>query len=276
MKLALLDGFHLSDEDAAIDVPASAQRLLALIAIHDRPVARATIAGVLWPDASEAHALSSLRSVLNRLGDTARSVLVVNGTDLVLAPALGLDLREGKDVAHRLLRSDRLLSEQDGVEGSTSLLTRELLPGWYDEWLIEAARQWQDLRLRALEALTHRLVHARRFSNAAEAAAAAVAADPLRETSTAALMLVQLAEGNRAAAMRTLSTYRTLLMHELQAEPSPRLEAMLYAPPVGLDRPASVVFTARTAVAGEDVQAFEVAATGISMEPTIRHGDTPW
>ena len=35
----------------------------------------------------------------------------------------------------------------------------------------------------------------------------------------------------------------------------------------------SVVFRARTAVAGEDAVEFEVVASGISMEPTVRHGD---
>lgn len=37
--------------------------------------------------------------------------------------------------------------------------------------------------------------------------------------------------------------------------------------------PASVVFRARTAAAGEDAVEFEVVASGISMEPTVRHGD---
>lgn len=31
---------------------------------------------------------------------------------------------------------------------------------------------------------------------------------------------------------------------------------------------------ARTAVAGEETEAFEVIASGISMEPSIQHGDT--
>lgn len=36
---------------------------------------------------------------------------------------------------------------------------------------------------------------------------------------------------------------------------------------------SSVVVRARTAVAGEDTVEFQVVASGISMEPTVRHGD---
>lgn len=37
---------------------------------------------------------------------------------------------------------------------------------------------------------------------------------------------------------------------------------------------SSVLRRAVTAVAGEETERFEVVASGISMEPTIRHGDT--
>lgn len=44
-------------------------------------------------------------------------------------------------------------------------------------------------------------------------------------------------------------------------------------PSIILARASSVMVQARTAVAGEETRGFEIFATGISMEPTIRHGD---
>ncbi len=59
----------------------------------------------------------------------------------------------------------------------------------------------------------------------------------------------------------------------MHAAPSERLVALLVGPLSGFQDRSSVLRQAQTAVAGEDTTEFEVAALGISMEPSIRHGD---
>jgi len=274
VQLSVLGGFELSNDGINTDLPDGASRVLAILAIADRAIARATIAGTLWPDATEAHAQASLRSALTRLSAVHRSALIVNSRDLALAHNMSVDLRDGRALAHRLVLLDTEIAAADMSQVATLLLSDDLLPDWYDDWLSADAQQWRELRFHALQALALRLAIEQRYSEAADAACAAIAAEPLRETGHAALIRVHLAEGNRSAANDAADAYRLRLQEEMGAQPSAQFDALLHVPLARLAGPESIVFTAQTAVAGEAVGAFEVVATGISMEPTIRHGDT--
>jgi DNA-binding SARP family transcriptional activator len=64
----VLGGFALFREGGVLRIPRASQRLLAFLALQSRMVERATVAGTLWPDASESHAYSNLRSALARCG----------------------------------------------------------------------------------------------------------------------------------------------------------------------------------------------------------------
>ena len=77
--------------------------------------------------------------------------------------------------------------------------------------------------MHALEALASRLHAAGRWGEAANAAGAAVRAEPLRESAHAALIKVHLAEGNQSEAVREFTRYRALLHTELGLEPTPQL-----------------------------------------------------
>jgi DNA-binding SARP family transcriptional activator len=110
-------------------------------------------------------------------------------------------------------------------------LSRDLLPGWYDDWVLIEAEDWRQLRLHALEALAARLTAAGRWGEAAHAASAAVRAEPLRESAHAALIQVHLAEGNQSEAVREFTRYRALLHAELGLEPTPRLRRLLHGLP---------------------------------------------
>ena len=103
----------------------------------------------------------------------------------------------------------------------------ELLPGWYDDWVLFKAEGWRQLGLHALEALADRLVTECRYGEAAIAALAATKVDPLRESARAALIRVQLADHNRSQALREFDRYRRLLRSEFDLDPTPRLYALL-------------------------------------------------
>jgi DNA-binding SARP family transcriptional activator len=99
--------------------------------------------------------------------------------------------------------------------------------GWYDDWVLSEAEDWRQLRLHALEALADRLTAIGRWGEAADAAGAAVRAEPLRESANAALIRVHLAEGNQSEAVRQFDRYRALLDAELGLEPTPRLRRLV-------------------------------------------------
>jgi SARP family transcriptional regulator, regulator of embCAB operon len=227
-RISLLGGFQLeADEGPALILPEGSQRLLAFLALKGRLIQRQTVAGTLWPVATETHASSSLRSTLARLQGKARTSVAATARDLGLSEDVTVDLWDARALAHRLLSpTEGAASEDPGAEAIPAL-SAELLPDWYDEWALVEAEDWRQLRLHALEALADRLTARGRFGDAAEAALAAVRAEPLRESPRAALIRVHIAEGNPTEALREFARYGELLMLELGVEPTERLRALV-------------------------------------------------
>jgi SARP family transcriptional regulator, regulator of embCAB operon len=92
--------------------------------------------------------------------------------------------------------------------------------------LVEA-EDWRQLRLHALDTLAGQLTDVGCWGLAADAARAAVRAEPLRESAHAALIRVHLAEGNQSEAVRQFTRYRALLHAELGLEPTLRLRRLI-------------------------------------------------
>ena len=222
-SVAVLGQFRLQRGLNVVRVPRASQRLLAFLALHGRIVERAALAGALWPEASESRAYSSLRAALSRLQRTTRMALAASQLELGLAEGVTVDIRRAKALARRLLDPAARPAPGDLGTSAVVALSADLLPDWYDDWVLVEAEDWRQLRLHALEALAGHLVAAGRWGEAAGAARAAVRGEPLRETSHAALIRVFLAEGNVSEAVREFASYRTLLHNELGLEPTARL-----------------------------------------------------
>jgi len=107
------------------------------------------------------------------------------------------------------------------------VLAEELLPDWYDDWVLEERESLRHLRLLALEAAANTLIGARSYPEAARAAIAAVRADPLRESSTRLLIRAYLAAGNLAEALHQFRAFRLRLARELGLEPSPQMMELM-------------------------------------------------
>jgi SARP family transcriptional regulator, regulator of embCAB operon len=230
-RVLLVGGFQLVEGDAQVALAEGSQRLIALLALRGRPVKRLLVAGTLWPDVTESRAYASLRSALSRLYGVVHDAVEVNPSELHLANSVRVDLRESQALAHRLLDAvDQPLDAADLSAAAIASLSGELLPDWYDDWVLLEVEDWRQLRLHALEALAGLLTVAGRYGDAAAAALAAVRADPLRESAHAALIQVHLAERNPSEALREFKRYQELLRAELDLEPSAKLSELLQPP----------------------------------------------
>ena len=67
VTLRLLRGFSLARAGQPLSVPMGEQRVLAFLAVNDRPLLRCYVASALWLDSSEKHALGNLRSAIWRV-----------------------------------------------------------------------------------------------------------------------------------------------------------------------------------------------------------------
>lgn len=220
----LLDGFELHLGQQPIDISPVCQRLLAFLAMHIRPMPRPYVAGNLWLDAPECRAMASLRSTLWRLSDGHESLILATNGHLRLSPGTSVDLRDAVALARRVLRCGGVL---DADEVALLVQAEEVLPGWYEDWVLAEQERFRQLRLHALEILAERLAHSGRFGEAADCALTAVATEPLRETAHRALIRVHLIEGNRAEAIRQVRVYRRLVERELGVGPLDALEDLL-------------------------------------------------
>jgi DNA-binding SARP family transcriptional activator len=216
-RLSLLGGFELRCAGHDVAVSRSGQRLLALLAPQARPLERLWVAGTLWLDATEERAGASLRSALWRLPQPEGAAVVeATTTHLRLARDLAVDVHEL--AAHAEDLDTPAVADGRGLDPSA--LSRDLLPDWYEDWVVLERERFRQLRLHALEALCRRLTEAGRFGAAVQVGLAAVAGEPLRESAHRTLIHAHLAEGNPGEAVRQYHLYRRLLAGELAIEPS--------------------------------------------------------
>jgi DNA-binding SARP family transcriptional activator len=96
----------------------------------------------------------------------------------------------------------------------------DLLPGWYDDWVVMERERFHHLRLQALDMLGARLLAGRRFGDALQVGLAAVQAEPLHETAHRLLIRIHLEQGNIAEAIRQYRRYEFMLDREVGAVPS--------------------------------------------------------
>jgi DNA-binding SARP family transcriptional activator len=204
----------------------TAQRLVAYLAVQERPVHRPHVAGDLWPETTAARANANLRSALWRAQRACPQLIDTSAQQLALAADILVDLREAQRLADRLL--DRGRSCDDIIDARTrGVLAAEVLPDWHeDEWLTVEREHYHQLRLHALEAMCDRLVEAARHGEAVAAGLAAVRAEPLRESAHRAVIRAHLAAGNRWEADRQYEQCRRTFLDELGLAPSRELREL--------------------------------------------------
>jgi DNA-binding SARP family transcriptional activator len=223
-ELALLGGFDLRVDGKIVALPMAAQRLLTFLALHEKPLLRVYVAGSLWPESEERHAAGSLRSALFKLGRPAYAFVEVTSGHVELSQEMSVDVRDSIALCHRLLDHSLAFVPDDSDDVR---LSKDVLPDWYDDWLIVEREHFRQLRLHALESLSERLTVLGRFPQAIEAGLAAVAAEPLRESAHRALIKAHVAEGNPGEAAHQYRLFRHLLHEELGVEPSHAIEDLV-------------------------------------------------
>ena len=226
--LRVLGGLGLSDGPRPVAVPPGSRRLLAYLALHPGGVDRRAAAGVLWPAVCEARAAGNLRSALWRLQRVGCPLLDagpadLRPVDLCLAPQVVVDLATMEAWATRVLSG--AATDADLAVDPGRVADLDLLPGWYDDWVLAVRDRLRLRLLHALEALSVLLQRAGRPAAAVEAVQVAVLAEPLRESGQRALIEAHQAAGDWVAARRQFDAFRGLLRREIGVEPSDELTA---------------------------------------------------
>jgi DNA-binding SARP family transcriptional activator len=219
--LSLIRDFELSWAGKAVKMSHSAQRLVGFVALHDRPVRRSRVSGTLWLDSSEERANASLRSALWRVpAPDGVSVVSASSTHVWLNPGIEVDFRATIAKAHALFDAHTSDAAVIDVARELCSFSDDLLPGWYEDWVIMERERFRYLRLQALDQLGQQLCDRGRYPDALQIALAAIQAEPLHESAHRLVVRVHLEQGNVAEAIGRFREYERTLATELGAVPS--------------------------------------------------------
>lgn len=221
-QLQLFQSWQLLRGKDVVHVAARQQRLITALAITG-PRPRSYLVGLLWPEHAESRALESLRVTVHLITRQLPGLLVNRGSVLSLSELAEVDL-------HRLRSQIRQLS-QAGVNGNAALWLHDLrhadlLPGWYDDWVIfEQSRLRQD-RLHGLLTIARESLTRCAYDLASEAAGAALELEPLYERAVSLLMQAERQQGNNASALQAFERYQVQLNVEMGIAPSDEIRKL--------------------------------------------------
>jgi DNA-binding SARP family transcriptional activator len=190
------------------------------------PQARQRIAGLFWPDSTEAQALTNLRRELHQLrqvlGDEPS--LVVTPRDLCWQDTrtCRVDVRTFDLERQAALAAGR--SEQQVLTHAARAVAQykgDFLPGAYDDWLLEARAVLERQCVELCDLLSQTRADTGDLTGAVQAARRRIALQPLEETGYRTLMRLQADLGDRAGALSTYHHCASVLERELGVTPDP-------------------------------------------------------
>lgn len=221
-ELKLLGYWQLRRNGQVVDVGIRQQRLIAALAILGAR-SRHFVAGRLWPDRPDVQAAGSLRASVYQVTHQLPRLLGSSNDSLYLDPEVAVDLHQVRRLISDIERTGTGVSP-DAVD---VLRCAELLPGWYEDWVVFEQERLQQQRLEALETLARHYLFIPDPGRAIAAARAAVTIEPLRESAQLVLFRGHLEAGNRALAVQSYEAFRTRIQRELGVQPSPRFAQLL-------------------------------------------------
>lgn len=233
IELRLLGQYTLRVDDRSLPpLPTEKSRgLLAYLALHPGQQSRSHLIALFWPDLPEKSARRRLTQELWRIGNELSKagvdgLFAASGSSVALSEGLhfACDALSLQQALARLAGEDP--ARWPGVEELTDLYRGELLPGFYDDWvLLDRERLFRGLG-RGLERI---LAHHKSRANWADASAAAEALlqlDPLDEGWVAEAMQLTLALNRPDAGLAHFERYVQRLALDLESQPGPELTAL--------------------------------------------------
>jgi DNA-binding SARP family transcriptional activator len=196
------------------------QTLLAYLLLHREAVqSRRHLAFLLWPDSSEAQALTNLRHVLHDVQaalPAGQAWLAVTPQTLRWNTATPFEL----DVA-TFEHGTRSQATPDELQRAIDIYSGDLLPACYDDWVLPERERLLQAHLSTLERLAAMREAEGDYRAAIELARSLLSCDPLREATYRLLMRLHALNGDRSAAVHLYHSCASVLQEELGVAPDP-------------------------------------------------------
>ena len=233
LYVTLLGEQVITDDGTAVQARSSRTAALVayLVAHAGSPQARQVIAGTFWPDSTDAQALTNLRRELHHLrqvlGDEPS--LVVTSRDLCWrdTPTCHVDVRTFA-IEREAALAAAAAGDSEGIAAHATAAVDQyqgdLLPGVYDDWLLEARSALQRQCADLCDLLSATRARTGDLTGAVDAARRRIQLQPLEEVGYRTLMLLQADLGDRAGAVSTYHHCASVLERELGVLPDPAIQ----------------------------------------------------
>ncbi|MGI9493589.1 MAG: AfsR/SARP family transcriptional regulator [Geminicoccaceae bacterium] len=233
IEIKLFGGFSatLEAEQRRLPIPPRAAKLLTYCLFHRAcRHSREHLIDLFWPETPLEQAQSSLNSTLSRLRCAIPKdigpVIVSEGREaLGLADSVKLstdvdafvhDVRiDEQPIDRHALRKE----EAAQLKSALDLYRGDLLPGWYDDWLLVERERLRHLYIVGLSRLMTHFGDVGALELAISYGRRLLALEPLREQVHRSMMDLYMRSGHRAAALKQYAQCCELLEEELGVEP---------------------------------------------------------
>lgn len=229
LEIHTLGQFELRYDGTLITVPSrAAQSLLSYLAMNSgMSHRREKLAGMLWPDSTEDNARSYLRNALWRLQRSLDEADPVS-SEYLHVEDIELRLREKADY---WLDAERVLERRDASDWTPEALTEvlslyqgELLPGFYDEWVVLERERVNAAFDQKMRLLLDGLMREERWEKIIDWAETWISFGRVPEAAFHALMVAHAGLGDLAAVTKDWQRLVHSLEEVLGVEPSDELQ----------------------------------------------------
>ncbi len=217
--------------------------LLAYLALAERPVSRASLSALLWPDYDAKRATANLRRTLWSLNAVLGAGVLESGSDLIALAAseLWIDVVEFRRLLQQTRRHGHTAAEICAecrilLMAAAELAQGDFLEGFtlrdaveFDDWQSLTVVSLRNSLADCLRRLAAAHLNTNDLAAARDAALRWASLDPLDQTAAGQLMLLHAWNGDHAAALRIYRELERSLHKELAAAPDHELATLFAA-----------------------------------------------
>jgi DNA-binding SARP family transcriptional activator/predicted ATPase len=229
LNIYLLGQFKLLGDDLPVELPSRpAQSLLAYLVLNAGITQRREkLAALLWPDATETNARGYLRQALWRIRKSLESGSLTS-EDFLHISDISVTFNDQSDY---WLDVDCLLEMKDDLPVEeiidiTCLYRGELLPGFYDEWVVLERDRLQAAYHQKMNLLLDCLIQAGGWDEAVQWSEQWIRLGYAPEPAFRAMMLAHAGLGDQVMVSATYQRCVESLHRELGLEPSPETQRL--------------------------------------------------
>ena len=225
LEVRLLGKFEVRVDGRPVEMPLrAAQALLAYLLLNaGTDQRREQVAGLIWPDMTDAKAKDNLRHTLWVI----RKAL--GNRDYLLADDLSVSFNTALDYWLDTALLDRKIADETSADDLIALVSAYgggLLPGFYDDWVALERERLQAVFERKMALLLEKLVEAQRWPEVLDWGQRWIALGHVPEPAYRALMSAQAGLGDMASVATIYQRCVEALRSELGVEPAAQTRAL--------------------------------------------------